>query len=186
MKILDTPLAGLKTFEIEPITDSRGFFARTFCAAEAAAAGLESAVAQCSVSVNPRAGTLRGLHWQAPPYGEDKLVRCTAGAAFDVAVDIRRGSPTYGQWFGIYLTPFNRRALFIPAGFAHGFLTLDDDTEMLYQISTSHVPQTGRGLRWNDPLINVAWPAEPVVLSDRDAGLPPLDAVSDEDLFQQQ
>lgn len=169
-----TPLAGACVLEIEPHRDERGFFARTFCTAEMAAHGLDAATAQCSFSFNSRAGTLRGMHFQAAPHEEAKLVRCTAGAIFDAIVDVREASPTRGQWFGIELTARNHRALFVPRGFAHGFLTLADDTEVFYQISESFAPGFGRGFRWNDPAVAIAWPSQPAVISERDAAYPAL------------
>jgi dTDP-4-dehydrorhamnose 3,5-epimerase len=160
--------------DIEPLGDERGFFARTFCASELAAHGLNPAISQCSVSVNTRKGTLRGMHFQAAPHEEDKLVRCTAGAIFDAIVDIRSGSPTFGQWFGVELSAANRRALFVPKGFAHGFLTLADATEVFYQISVPFAAGFGRGFRWDDPEVGIAWPGVPQVISDRDAAYPLL------------
>lgn len=174
MIVTPTPLAGAFVLDIEPLADDRGFFARTFCTAELAAHGMNGAVAQCSVSFNARAGTLRGMHFQAAPHEEDKLVRCTAGAIFDVLVDIRDGSPTFGQWYGAELSAANRRALYIPKGFAHGFLTLADATEVLYQISVPFAPGFGRGFRWDDPEVGIAWPAAPAVMSERDATYPTL------------
>jgi dTDP-4-dehydrorhamnose 3,5-epimerase len=171
----ETALAGAFILDLERIEDERGFFARSFCAAELATRGLNAAVSQCSVSFNSRRGTLRGLHYQAAPHGEDKVVRCTAGAIFDVIVDIRAESATYLRWFGLELTAGNRRALYIPQGFAHGFITLTDDTEVLYMISVPYAAGFGRGLRWNDPAIGIRWPGEPKVLSERDAGYPLLD-----------
>lgn len=174
MIVTPTPLAGAFVLDIEPLADDRGFFARTFCAADLAAHGMNAAVAQCSVSVNTRKGTLRGMHFQAAPHEEDKLVRCTAGAIFDVLVDARAGSATFGQWFGAELSAANRRALYIPKGFAHGFLTLADDTEVLYQISVPFAPGFGRGFRWDDPAVGIRWPSAPAVISDRDATYPTL------------
>ncbi|MGC2857246.1 dTDP-4-dehydrorhamnose 3,5-epimerase [Novispirillum sp. DQ9] len=174
MIVTPTPLAGAFVLDIEPLADDRGFFARTFCAAELAAHGMNVAVAQCSVSVNTRKGTLRGMHFQAAPHEEDKLVRCTAGAIFDVLVDARAGSATFGQWFGAELSAANRRALYIPKGFAHGFLTLADATEVLYQISVPFAPGFGRGFRWDDPEVGIRWPSAPAVISDRDATYPTL------------
>lgn len=174
MIVTPTPLAGAFVLDIEPLSDERGFFARTFCVDELAAHGMNGAVAQCSVSVNAKAGTLRGMHFQAAPHEEDKLVRCTAGAIFDVLVDIRQGSPTFGQWYGAELSAANRRALYIPKGFAHGFLTLADDSEVLYQISVPFAPGFGRGFRWDDPEVGITWPAAPTVISERDATYPTL------------
>jgi dTDP-4-dehydrorhamnose 3,5-epimerase len=170
-----SPLPGAFIVEIEPHADERGFFARTYCAAEFAAQGLGPALHQCSVSYNARKGTLRGMHYQGAPHEEHKLVRCTAGAVFDVIVDIRDTSPTYRRWFGTELTAANRRSLFIPPGFAHGFLSLTDDAEVYYMISAAHVAEAGRGLRWNDPAFAINWPSAPAVISSRDAKYPLLD-----------
>ena len=170
-----SPLPGAFIVEIEPHLDERGFFARTYCAAEFSAQGLGPPLHQCSVSYNARKGTLRGLHYQGAPHEEHKLVRCTAGAVFDVIVDIRTASPTYRRWFGAELTMDNRRSLFIPPGFAHGFMSLTDDAEVYYMISVAHAPQFSRGLRWNDPAFAIKWPLPPAVISERDAGYPLLD-----------
>jgi dTDP-4-dehydrorhamnose 3,5-epimerase len=176
MIFTESTLAGAYTIELIRLQDERGFFARTYCAAEFAARGLPAEMPQCSVSFNQRKGTLRGLHFQAPPHAEDKLVRCTAGAIFDVIVDLRAASPTWGRWFGTELTADNRRSLFIPKGFAHGFITLCEDTEVLYMISVPYVPGFDRGVRWNDPALAIDWPIEPVHIAARDAAYPPLDA----------
>src|ERR1700730_3683753 len=145
MILSETPFAGAFIVDIDPAADERGFFARTFCAEEFAAHGLQVAALQCSVSFNPRKGTLRGMHYQAPPHEEDKLVRCTAGAVFDVIVDIRKHSPSYGRWFGAELTATNHRALLAPKGFAHGFISLADASEVLYMIFAAHAPSFARG-----------------------------------------
>lgn len=160
---------------LETIGDERGWFARTFDAEVFAAHGLDPAVVQCNVSYNARAGTLRGMHFQADPHGEDKLVRCQRGALFDVIVDLRADSATRGQWFGVELTPENGRSLFIPKGFAHGFQTLADDTEVHYQMSTPYVPGAGDGVRWDDPAFGIEWPPAPAggrIISERDAAYP--------------
>lgn len=172
MKLLDTPLAGVCIVEPTPLEDERGFFARTFCAETFAAHGLNPAIDQCSVSWNARAGTLRGMHYQLPPAAEDKLVRVTRGAIFDVALDLRTDSPTSGRWYGTRLDAENRRALYIPRGCAHGFLTLSDASEVLYQISVPFRPELARGVRWDDPAFDICWPQAPVVLSGRDASYP--------------
>jgi len=175
VKFTACALAGVYAVDMDRIEDERGFFARSFCAAEFAEHGLEAPTNQCSVSFNARRGTLRGLHLQAAPHDEEKLVRCTAGAIFDVAVDLRAGSPTHRQWFGAELSAGNHRALYIPKGFAHGFVTLADATEVSYMISVPHAPGYGRGVRWNDPAFAIAWPLQPVVISARDAAYPFLD-----------
>jgi dTDP-4-dehydrorhamnose 3,5-epimerase len=170
-----SPLPGAFVVELEPHADERGFFARSYCAAEFAAQGLGPELRQCSVSYNTRKGTLRGMHYQGAPHEEHKLVRCTAGAIFDVIVDIRDSSPTYRRWFGTELTGANRRSLFIPPGFAHGFVSLTDHAEVYYMISVAHAPEVSRGFRWNDPAFAIEWPLVPAVISSRDASYPLLD-----------
>jgi dTDP-4-dehydrorhamnose 3,5-epimerase len=172
----ETTLAGAQIIDVTRVEDQRGFFARCFSADEFAARGLPAAMPQCSISFNARKGTLRGMHFQAPPHAEDKLVRCTAGAVFDVIVDLRPESPTRRRWFGVELTAANRRSLFVPRGFAHGFVTLQDDSEVLYMISTPYAPGFDRGVRWNDPALAIDWPIEPAVISARDAAYPLLEA----------
>ena len=170
MIFTETALAGAFQIDIEPLEDARGFFARSYCVDEFAAHGLGVPMLQCSISHNNRAGTLRGMHYQAEPHGEAKLVRCTAGGVFDVIIDIRPRSPTHRRWFGVELTAANRRSLFVPTGFAHGFLTLADHSEVYYMISTPHAPAFSRGIRWDDPGVGIEWPAIPSVVSARDAG----------------
>jgi dTDP-4-dehydrorhamnose 3,5-epimerase len=174
---VDTTIAGAYTIDLEPVSDSRGLFARTFDSEEFAKRGLESRVSQCNTSFNPQAGTLRGLHYQAAPHGEAKLVRCTRGAIHDVAVDLRADSPTYLGWFGVELSAENRRAFFIPDGCAHGFQTLALDSEVLYQMSAPYVPGSGRGVRWDDPAFGIDWPDPPPrgrIMSERDVSYPDL------------
>jgi dTDP-4-dehydrorhamnose 3,5-epimerase len=154
--------------------DLRGHFARTFCAAEFGAHGLPSAFPQCNISFNGRRGTLRGLHWQDEPYQEGKLVRCTRGAIFDVAVDIGPNAGTRGRWVSAMLSAENGDALYIPAGFAHGFQALQDDTEVFYQMTELYRSGLDRGLRWNDPEVAISWPLADPILSERDAALPLL------------
>jgi dTDP-4-dehydrorhamnose 3,5-epimerase len=175
MRFIDTTLEGAYTIEMQCVEDERGFFARSFCEEEFAAHGLPGTMSQGSVSFNRRRGTLRGMHFQAEPHAEEKLVRCTAGAAFDVIVDLRPGSRTHRGWFGVELTAENRTSMYVPKGFAHGFITLRDDTEILYMISVPYVADSGRGVRWNDPAIGVEWPLEPTVISARDAAYPLLE-----------
>jgi dTDP-4-dehydrorhamnose 3,5-epimerase len=163
-----TPLEGAFVAEQERREDERGFFARTFCAREFAQAGLDNRVMQCSVSFNAKRGTLRGMHYQAAPHAEAKLVRCTRGAIHDVIIDLRPESPTYKSWFAADLTATNGRALFVPEGFAHGFLTLADDTEVQYQISVEYAAGAARGVRWDDPAFGIRWPEPVRVISDRD------------------
>src|SRR5262245_52591359 len=170
----ETPLAGAFVIELEPHADERGFFARTFCEREFAAHGLATRYPQANTSFNRKAGTLRGMHWQAAPHGEAKLVRCTSGAIFDVIVDLRRRSPTRLRWFGAQLDARNRSALYVPQGFAHGFLTLEPDTEVSYLMSESHHPDAARGMRFDEPRIGIAWPARPALVSPRDLAYPDL------------
>ncbi len=180
MIFIELPLKGAFLIELECLGDARGLFARTFCSNEFAARGLNSAVSQCNVSYNRQRGTLRGLHFQAPPYEESKLVRCTAGAAFDVTVDIRPGSPTFKQWLSVELSAENRRMLYVPEGFAHGFQTLADDTELFYQMSTPYVPEASRGIRWDDPELAIPWPLHAErIISPRDLSLPTLAGLGD-------
>lgn len=175
MRFHETPVAGALVVESEPIEDERGYFARTFSSEEFAAHGLDERVDQCSTSFNARAGTLRGLHYQAAPHGEAKLVRCTRGAIYDVAVDLRSDSSSYMSWVGVELSADNGRALFVPDGCAHGFQTLVDASEVLYQISTPYVPTAARGVRWDDPAFRIEWPLAPPegrIMSSRDARYP--------------
>ncbi len=173
MIIRPTPLAGAHVVELERIGDERGSFARTFDREQFAAAGLDDAVAQCSTSFNLAAGTLRGMHYQAAPHEEAKLVRVTQGAIFDVIVDLRAGSPTFRAWFGMALDAQSGSALYVPPGMAHGFQTLAEATEVHYQISTPFVPAAARGVRFDDPAFGIAWPPPPrtgLVISERDRG----------------
>jgi dTDP-4-dehydrorhamnose 3,5-epimerase len=172
MIFTESPLPGAFLVELARLEDERGFFARAYSAEEFAARGLGAAISQCSVSYNTLKGTLRGLHYQGAPHEEHKLVRCTAGAVFDVIVDIRPHSPCYRRWYGTQLSAQNRRSLFIPPGFAHGFLTLCDDTEVYYMISVPYAPEYSRGYRWNDPAFGIEWPLVPGVISQRDAHYP--------------
>ena len=158
--------------DLERFEDDRGFFARTYCREEFAAHGLNPDLAQCSVSFNLARGTLRGMHFQAAPHEEDKLVRCTQGAIYDVLVDLRPASPTFKRWLGAELSAENRRSLYIPAGLAHGFLTATPNAEVYYQISTPYHPDSARGVRWDDPAFGIEWPEEPIVISERDANYP--------------
>jgi dTDP-4-dehydrorhamnose 3,5-epimerase len=176
VRFLPTSLAGVVLIEPERHHDERGFFARSWCAEEMAAQGLEGELAQCSVSFNYRRGTLRGLHYQAPPFAEVKLVRCTRGAVYDVAVDLRPDSPTFRGWVGVELTEDDGRALYIPRGFAHGFYALADASEVAYQISAPYRPEAARGVRWNDPFHAARWPGPVAVIAPRDRDYPDLDA----------
>jgi len=169
----ETKLPGVYLIEPERREDERGFFARLWCREEFRARGLNGELSQISVSFNRRRGTLRGMHWQAPPHAEAKVVLCTAGAIYDVALDVRTASQTAHQWEGHQLTASNRRALYLPPGFAHGFQTLSDDTEVLYLISTPYEPRAARGARWDDPAFAIEWPAAAErVIADRDRNWP--------------
>lgn len=172
MRITPLGLDGAFVVEAEPQADERGLFARTFCRDTFRAQGLHGDFVQCNSSYNRRRGTLRGLHFQAAPHEEIKLVRCTQGAIFDVAVDLRPDSATFCRWRAVELSADNRRALYVPAGFAHGFQTLTDEAEVFYQMSAAYVPDLARGVRWNDPAFAIAWPVEPPILSGRDAAFP--------------
>lgn len=174
MRFEETPVAGAWVIELEPSVDERGLFARTFDAELFAERGLSAGLVQCSMSVNRLAGTLRGLHYQAEPHGECKVVRCTAGAAFDVIVDLRPDSPTYRAWHGVELSRESRRSVYVPRGVAHGFQTLEDGSELLYMIDVPFAPESVRGVRWDDPAFGVEWPDPPGarVMSDRDRSFP--------------
>ena len=174
MKIEPLALEGCFVLKPERSEDERGFFARVFCVDELRRHGLEASVNQASISFNAKRGTLRGMHYQAAPHEEVKVVRCTSGAAYDVAVDLREGSATYRKWCAVELSAANRVSVYLPKGVAHGFLTLTDDVELAYLISESHAPGAGRGIRWSDPAVGVDWPFDPVVISDRDKSWPLL------------
>ncbi len=168
----ETKLKGAYIVDIERREDDRGFFARSWCRREFEAHGLNPRIAQCDVSFNARKGTLRGMHYQVKPFEEAKLVRCTMGSLCDVIVDLRPGSPTFKKHLGVVLTAENRTMLYVPEGFAHGFLTLEDETEVHYQISEFYAPDHARGFRWNDPAFGIAWPADVTVISERDRNYP--------------
>jgi dTDP-4-dehydrorhamnose 3,5-epimerase len=172
MIFTETKLRGAFLVDIERHEDERGFFARSWCRREFEAHGLNPEIAQCNISFNVRKGTLRGMHYQIAPFEEAKLVRCTRGALCDVLVDLRPDSPTFKRHVSEILTAENRRMLFVPDGFAHGFLTLEDATEVFYQMSAYHAPERGRGFRWNDPAFGIPWPAEVEVISERDMAYP--------------
>ncbi|MBF0424578.1 MAG: dTDP-4-dehydrorhamnose 3,5-epimerase [Magnetococcales bacterium] len=174
MLFQETPLAGAYRVDPEPRHDPRGFFARTFCVEEFQAHGLNGQWVQHNISFNVAKGTLRGLHYQCAPHAEIKVVRCTAGAVYDVIVDLRPGSPTHAHWFGVELSADNRRMLYIPAGFAHGFQTLVPNSELFYLMSTFYHPEAARGVVWDDPTLNIAWPEDERILSERDRALPRL------------
>lgn len=168
------PLSVNGSYLVEPVltTDERGFFARTFCSEEFSAQGLNPGLVQCSVSFNRRNGTLRGMHYQKSPHEEEKLVRCTAGAIFDVVLDLRRQSASYLRWAGVELRADNHNALYIPAGCAHGFLTLEDNSEVYYQMSQAYHPESAAGVRWDDPAFAIEWPETDLVMSERDRTYP--------------
>jgi dTDP-4-dehydrorhamnose 3,5-epimerase len=168
MKLINLPLTGAFLIELQLISDERGFFARTWCTEEFERLGLNPKLVQCSISWNERRGTLRGLHYQTEPYAEAKLIRCCTGAIYDVIVDLRPASPTYGKWIATELNSQNRQMLYVPEGFAHGFQTLIDHTEISYQVSASYQPDYARGVRWNDPVFGIEWPISHPILSARD------------------
>jgi len=172
VRFVETPLPGVWVVELDLVEDDRGWFARTFDTAAFADRGLCADVAQCNASFNARCGTLRGMHYQADPHGEPKLVRCVRGAIFDVALDLRQRSPTYLEWHAVELTMDDHRAFYLPEGVAHGFQTLRDECEVLYQMGREYVPAAARGVRWDDPLFAIEWPAPPAgdrIISERDS-----------------
>jgi len=169
MKLIRLPLSGAYLIDLDLVPDERGFFARTWCAEEFQQLGLNPKLAQCSISSNTRRGTLRGMHFQAEPYAETKLIRCCSGAIYDVIVDLRPASPTYCKWFAAELTSANHKMLYVPEGFAHGFQTLVDNAEVFYQISVSYQPEYARGVRWNDPMFGIEWPISNPIISTRDS-----------------
>ena len=174
-----TDLDGVVLVEPEMIEDARGAFARTFSRQEFVARGLDPEISECSVSTNNGVGTLRGLHFQRAPHLEAKLVRCARGRIWDVAVDLRIASPTYLGWIGVELDSRRRTSVFLPKGVAHGFLTLEPDTEVLYQISTPYDPGAAAGVRWDDDAFGIRWPSEPAIMSERDAAFPDFDPARD-------
>lgn len=169
MLFIETKLKGAFIIDIAPRQDERGFFARSWCADEFEKHGLNPRLAQCNISFNKKRGTLRGMHYQAEPFPEAKLVRCTMGAMYDVMIDLRQNSPTFKQWLAVELTAQNRRALYIPEGFAHGFQTLEDDTEVFYQMSEFYHPECARGVRWDDPAFGVEWALPITTASPQDS-----------------
>ena len=172
MKFEATSLPGAFIITPERLHDERGWFARTWCRRDFEAHGLNPAVAQCNISYSARRGTLRGMHYQRPPHAETKLIRCTAGGIYDVIIDLRRGSSTYLRHFGIRLDPSEDRMLYVPEGFAHGFLTLEDGTSVFYQMSQSYEPSAAAGVRWNDPAFGIDWPPGERIISQRDQSYP--------------
>lgn len=174
MRFLGSALPGVWVIELDPIGDERGWFARAFDADAFKARGLDHRVVQCNISLNARRGTVRGMHYQAEPHSEPKLVRCVRGSSFDVALDLRSDSPGYCRWHGVELSAENHRALYLPPGVAHGYQTLADETELFYQMGYHHVPEAARGVRWDDPAFGIEWPhvaGEPVI-SERNRSYP--------------
>jgi dTDP-4-dehydrorhamnose 3,5-epimerase len=181
MRFSDTKIPGVILVEPELREDPRGFFARIFCREEFRSHGLVDHIEQSSLSFNQRRGTVRGMHFQLAPYAETKVVACVEGRVFDVAVDARPSSPAFGQWFGIELSSENHRQLYLPAGIAHGFQTLDDRSTVLYQISTPFHAEAARGIRWNDPKLAIAWPIpDDVIVSEKDRAWPDWPQVTSE------
>ena len=173
MILKETKLSDAFVLEIERSEDERGFFALSWSRDEFARRGLESQFAECNISFNHKKGTLRGMHYQEAPHGQAKIVRCTMGAIYDVIIDLRNGSPTFKQWVGVELSARNRQMLYVPKDFAHGFQTLEDATEIFYQMSSPYVPDSGRGVRWNDPAFGINWPApEAKIINERDQAYP--------------
>ena len=174
----ETKLAGAKIIDLELRGDERGFFARSWCQREFEEQGLNTGLAQANISMSRSRGTLRGMHYQVAPHAETKLVRCTRGAIFDVIVDLRDDSPTYGEWLGFELTAANAQMLYVPEGFAHGFETLEDDTEVAYHVTEFYTPGAERGLRYDDPAIGIVWPLAVQVVSPKDAAWPLIEPAS--------
>ena len=172
MIFAETPLKGAFLIEPERREDARGYFARTWCQEEFEAHGLSPRVVQCNISYNKKKGTLRGMHYQVAPFKEAKLVRCTGGAIYDVIIDLRSNSPTFKRHFAAVLTAGDRRMLYIPEDFAHGFQTLEDDTEVFYQMSEFYTPECARGVRWDDPAFAISWPQAERTISERDRNYP--------------
>ena len=168
MVITETKLKGAFVIELEPFADVRGFFARAWSDREFETTGLNARWVESNISFNKKSGTLRGMHYQIAPYEQDKLVRCTRGRIYDVIVDLRAGSATFKQWIAVELSAENHLMLYVPGAFAHGYLTLEDNTEVFYQTSSYYAPEHGRGLRWNDPALNISWPTADPILIDRD------------------
>jgi dTDP-4-dehydrorhamnose 3,5-epimerase len=172
MIFTETKLKGAYIIDVKRLEDERGFFGRSYCQREMDEYGLNTNMVQANVSYNKKKGTLRGMHMQVSPYEETKLVRCTRGAIYDVIIDMREDSETYKQWIGVELTADSYRMLFVPEGFAHGFITLEDNTDVTYNVTQFYTPGSERGIRWNDPAFNIEWPMEPVIISDKDQAHP--------------
>jgi dTDP-4-dehydrorhamnose 3,5-epimerase len=180
MIFTETALKGAFVIDVEPVNDERGKFARTWCQREFEAQGLKVTWVQNNISLNHKKGTLRGMHYQVPPHEEIKLVRCTAGSIYDVIIDLRPDSPTFGQHVGVILSAENRRALYIPQNFAHGFQTLSDHTEVFYHMSAFYEASAARGFRWDDPTFKIKWPEPLTVIADKDRAWPPFTRRNDE------
>lgn len=174
MIFTETKIKGAYLIDLDKHEDERGFFARSWCGDEFEKQGLNARLVQCNISFNQKRGTLRGMHYQVAPYEEAKLVRCTMGALYDVIIDLRSDSPTYKEWFSVELTAQNYRALYVPEGFAHGFQTLVDETEVFYQMSEYYHPECARGVRWDDPTFEISWPIFSPIVSDKDSAFSPL------------
>lgn len=168
MKFVETELKSAYIIELEPIEDERGFFARSWCKKEFEEHGLNPNLVQCNISYNKKKGTLRGMHYQVKPFEEAKLVRCTRGSIYDVIIDLREDSNTYMKWISVELAADNNKMLYVPEGFAHGFQTLEDDTEVTYQMSEFYHPECARGIRWDDKMFEIAWPIEEMIISEKD------------------
>lgn len=173
----ETTLKGSFVIVPENIVDIRGFFARIFCGREFTERGLNPDFVQGNISFNHKAGTLRGMHYQIPPHEEVKLVRCTVGAIYDVIIDLRAESPTFMKWFAVELTAENRKQLYVPKGFGHGYQTMEDRTEVSYQVSSFYTPSSERGIRWNDPAFGIVWPLSVSLISEKDAAHPDWEAL---------
>lgn len=172
MIFTETKLAGVYIIDTERVEDERGFFARAYDEAAFAERGLQTDFPQCNISFNRYKGTLRGMHYQVEPHGEAKLIRCTMGALYDVALDVRPVSPTYKQWLAVELSAENRRMFYLPTGIAHGFMTLQDNTEIFYMMGATYHPECARGLRWDDPAFAIEWPETDIVISEKDRNFP--------------
>jgi len=168
----ETRLKGAFVIEPERLIDARGFFARTWCKREFEAHGLNSNLVQCNNSFNKKKGTIRGMHYQAKPFEEAKLVRCTKGSIWDVIIDLRTDSPTFKEWFAVKLTAENHKMFYIPESFAHGFQTLEENTEVFYQMFEYYSPEYSRGVRWDDPVFSIKWPEDKIIISDKDRQYP--------------
>lgn len=172
MTFHETKIPGVFEIRLETIPDERGFFARSWCETEIAGRGLNPNLVQCNVSFNTRKGTMRGMHYQTAPYAETKLIRCTSGGIYDVVIDLRPGSKTFKSWISAVLTSKNRNMIYVPEGCAHGFLTLEDNSEVFYQMSQAYNAESARGVRWNDPAFQIQWPGKVEVMSERDRNYP--------------